>query len=102
MNSWTTLQSQLKQQKAIDTLWSNSMVTWNYIKLHLSEVILSVGNDSQTATLNEETGKVVIYATTTIPHLSYLPINIPLLHVGEPPCGDRQTRGHVKTNQTVI
>ncbi len=30
MNSWTTLQSQLKQQKAIDTFWSNSMVTWNY------------------------------------------------------------------------
>lgn len=32
MNSWTTLQSQLKQQKAIDTFWSNSMVTWNYIQ----------------------------------------------------------------------
>lgn len=44
MNSWTTLQSQLKQQKAIDTFWSNSMVTWNYIqRTHVTEVILSLG-----------------------------------------------------------
>lgn len=35
-------------------------------------------------------------------HLSYLPVDVPLLHVGEPPCGDRQTSGHVNTNQTVV
>lgn len=39
MNSWTTLQSQLTQQKAIDTFWSNSMVTWNHIeRINTSEV----------------------------------------------------------------
>lgn len=35
-------------------------------------------------------------------HLSYLPVDIPLLHVGEPPRGDRQARGHVDANQTVV
>ena len=54
-----------------------------------------------TASLNEETDKVII-CSTTIPHLSDLPVHVPLLHVGEPPCGDRQTRGHVKANQTVV
>lgn len=44
----------------------------------------------------------IIIIGATVPHLSYLPVNVPLLHVGEPPRGDRQARGHVNTNQAVV
>lgn len=37
-----------------------------------------------------------------IPHLSYLPVHVPLLHVGKSPCGDRQAGGHVNTEHTVV
>lgn len=37
-----------------------------------------------------------------IPHLSYLPVHVPLLHVGKSPCGDRQPGGHVNTEHTVV
>lgn len=56
--------------------------------------MLSVDNTSEMSWMKEE--------KKTIPHLSYLPVDIPLLHVGESPCGDRQPSGHVNTNHAVI
>lgn len=35
-------------------------------------------------------------------YLSNFPVYVPLLHVGEPPRGDGQTRRHVNTDQTVV
>lgn len=37
-----------------------------------------------------------------VAHLSYFPVNVPLLHVGEPPRGDGHTGGHVNTDETVV
>lgn len=48
--------------------------------------------------MNEELGGI----TSPPPHLSDLPVNIPLLHVSEPPCGGRQARGHVDADQAVV
>lgn len=63
---------------------------------------MATWNKAQVISQNLDDCSVLESCWVEYPHLSYLPVHIPLLDVGKSPCGNRQPGGHVNAKHTVV